>query len=357
VSRSRSGDERDRAECVVRLADQSQVGEARRTITGLARNLGFDEEACGKIGLVVSEAASNVVKHAGAGEVLAQSVDLDGSIALDLLVLDQGPGMAEPARCLRDGYSTAGTPGTGLGAISRLADSFELHSLPAVGTALWLRIHSSRDRLKSRTSRSGSEKGGVLEVAGLQVSKSGETVCGDSWAVEHHSRHSLLMVADGLGHGSYAAEASREAVRVFREHASDKPGETLDWMHRALKPTRGAAVGIAVVNLASRSLRFAGVGNISGTVYVNGTSRSAVSQNGTVGHELRRIQEFDYPFPPGALLVMHSDGLSSHWKLDRYAGLVTCNLPLIAGVLYRDFKRVRDDVTVLAAREGTWASS
>jgi anti-sigma regulatory factor (Ser/Thr protein kinase) len=357
VSRLRSGDEPDRGECVLWLADQSHVGEARRIITALARSLGFDEQGCGKIGLVVSEAVSNVVKHAGSGELLAQSVDLDGSIALDLLVLDKGPGMADPARCLRDGYSTAGTPGTGLGAISRLADSFELHSLPTVGTALWLRIHSSCDRLKSRTSRSSSKEAGVLEVAGLRASRSGETVCGDSWAVEHHSRNSLLMVADGLGHGPFAAEASQEAVRVFREHASDEPGVILDWMHRALKPTRGAAVGIAAVDVANRSLRFAGVGNIAGTVYVNSTSRSTVSQNGTVGHELRRIQEFDYPFPPGALLVMHSDGLSAHWKLDRYPGLVTRNLPLVAGVLYRDFKRGRDDVTVLAAREGEWAAS
>jgi Stage II sporulation protein E (SpoIIE) len=160
-----------------------------------------------------------------------------------------------------------------------------------------------------------------------------------------------LMVADGLGHGPLAAQASLDAVRVFREHATRGPGEILERVHPALRATRGAAIGIAEVDFSGRSLRFAGVGNIAATIFANGTSRSTVSQNGTVGHTMRRIQEFDYPFPSGALLVMHSDGLATHWQLGRYAGLEARHPALIAAVLYRDFTRERDDVTVLAARE------
>jgi anti-sigma regulatory factor (Ser/Thr protein kinase) len=351
VSRSRSGSDQERVDVFLELAEPNQVGEARRTITALARKLGFDEEGCGKVALVVSEAASNVIKHTRGGEVMAQAVDLAGELELELLVLDSGPGMADPSRCLRDGYSTGGTPGTGMGAISRLASSFELYSLPSTGTVLWIRFRCKAASGGGPARNPGARDGGLLDVAALQRPKPGEAVCGDGWAVEEGPGLYSLMVADGLGHGPLAAEAAREAVRVLRERSAFEPGEILHRTHGALRSTRGAAIGIASLNLAKRSLRFAGVGNIAGTIYANGSSQSLVSQNGTVGHEMRRIQEFEYQFPPGALLVMHSDGLSTHWRLDRYAGLANQNLALITGALYRDFKRGRDDVTILTARE------
>lgn len=99
--------------------------------------------------------------------------------------------------------------------------------------------------------------------------------------------------------------------------------------------------------------RFAGVGNISGSILGpdEGRSISMVSHNGIVGHTLRKVQEFTYEWPEGALLVMHSDGLTSHWRPRQYPGLASCHPGLVAGILYRDFNRGRDDVTVVAARE------
>jgi hypothetical protein len=124
-------------------------------------------------------------------------------------------------------------------------------------------------------------------------------------------------------------------------------------LHGALRSTRGAAVALAVVDLRSQTLRFVGVGNLAGYIFSGEESRSLVSHNGTVGHSLHKVQEFGYPFPPGSLLVMHSDGLATRWQLNAYAGLVSHHPSLIAGVLYRDFNRGRDDVTVLAARAST----
>ena len=121
-------------------------------------------------------------------------------------------------------------------------------------------------------------------------------------------------------------------------------------MHAALRSTRGAAVAAVEIDIDGGTLRYAGVGNIAGAVLANGASRSMVSHNGTVGHEARHFQEFSCPFPPGAVLVMHSDGLASRWNLDPYPGLIARDPALIAGVLYRDFQRGRDDVTVLAVR-------
>jgi hypothetical protein len=112
-----------------------------------------------------------------------------------------------------------------------------------------------------------------------------------------------------------------------------------------------------VVDFATEELRYVGVGNIAGTVYADGVSRSAISHNGTLGHGVRKIQEFSYHFPRGAALVMHSDGLATQWRLEQYPGLAVRSPGLIAGVLYRDFKRGRDDVTVIVLREETRGSA
>jgi anti-sigma regulatory factor (Ser/Thr protein kinase) len=327
---------------VVPVADPSGVGEARRVATALARRLGFDDAGCGRGALVVTEAAGNMVKHAGGGEILLRGIERGGVVGLDVLALDRGPGMTDPSRCLGDGFSTAGTPGTGLGAIARQASLLDLYTSPGAGTALLSRIWARQAPPAS---------GGLLEVGVVHLPRAGEEVCGDGWAVEQQPGRCLILVADGLGHGPQAADAARAAVRIFREHAGLDPVEIVRRIHAALRSTRGAAVAVAEVRPDAQELRYVGVGNIAGTVFAEGASRSAVSHNGTAGGEARKIQEFAYPFPKGAVLVMHSDGLATSWRLEQYAGLAARDPGLVAAVLYRDFNRGRDDVTVLAARE------
>jgi hypothetical protein len=97
-------------------------------------------------------------------------------------------------------------------------------------------------------------------------------------------------------------------------------------------------------------VRYAGVGNISAVIVTGEGTRSLVSHNGTVGHQMRKAQEFVYPWTSGALLVVHSDGLATHWKLDQYPGLLRQDPALVAAMLYRDHSRRRDDVSVVACR-------
>jgi hypothetical protein len=184
----------------------------------------------------------------------------------------------------------------------------------------------------------------------VSLPKKDEVVCGDTWAVAEDGSRTLLLVADGLGHGPSAGKAAGVAVRVFRDNVSHDPAEVLHRIHQALGSTRGAAVGLAELQPDLQLIRFAGVGNIAATILANGSTRSLVSHNGTLGHEARKFQEFTYPFSAMATLVMHSDGLASRWDLDAYPGLAVRDPALIAGVLYRDFQRERDDVTVLVAR-------
>lgn len=327
---------------VISVTETSQVGEARRTATALAARLGFSEPGCGNVALVATEAATNLVKHAREGQLLLRPLEDGAGLGIEILALDRGPGMADVDRCLHDGFSTAGTPGGGLGAISRLSSVFEIYSRPEGGTAMLARLWSAQHTPANHRPR--------FRTAAVSVPKPGETACGDAWAADQEGTRIRLMIADGLGHGPDASRAAQLAVRVFHEKPDLGPAESLRAMHPALRSTRGAAVTVVEIDLARRTLRHAGIGNVAGAVLADGGSRSLVSHNGTVGHEARHFQEFVSVFPAGAVLVMYSDGLTSRWSLDPYPGLIARDPALLAGVLYRDFQRGRDDVTVVVGR-------
>jgi hypothetical protein len=290
--------------------------------------------------LVATEAATNLVKHATGGEIVLRSLAAAEGGGVEVLALDRGPGIADIGRCLRDGFSTTGTAGTGLGALGRLSDLFDITSAAAIGTALVARV---------RSAPGGATPQAAVGVVCLPVS--GEEVCGDAWAVETFPDRTAVLVTDGLGHGSSAAVAAQEAVRVFRQTAHSEPTDVIHALHAALRPTRGAAAAVAVIDRAAGRLRYAGVGNVAGTVIGPAGRQGLVSLGGTLGHEVRKVSAFEYPWPAGGLLVMHSDGLGSQWDLGRYPGLTGRHPALVASVLYRDGRRGRDDVTVLAIRD------
>lgn len=343
------------------IVESSQAGEARRIAMAIADRLGFNETERGKVGIVVTEVANNLVRHAKDGQLLLQARTRNHIEGIEILALDKGPGIVNISECLRDGFSTAGTPGNGLGAISRLSALFDIYSVPNVGTALLTHLWASpNEALQSNgiavpegrfPSFRAVSPDSNLELGVVCLPSPGEEVSGDAWASDQSSGRSLLLVADGLGHGPLAAQASLEAVRIFRENVRLSPKQIVEAAHAALRSTRGAAMAIAEVDFERLAVRFAGIGNIAATILSPQGSYSMVSHNGTVGHEVRKIQEFVYQWPKGGLLVMYSDGLGTQWRLDRYAGLAARHPSLIAGVLYRDFNRGRDDVTVLVARE------
>lgn len=345
------------------ISESSQVGAARRAAVTLTASLDFNETRQGEIALIVTEAATNILKHAVHGELMLrvlETADPSPVMGIEVLAMDNGPGMASIHRSLEDGYSTAGTYGSGLGAISRLSDALDIYSYPGMGTVLRSELWSSG--VKRPPELRGQEDFPTREYGVVSRPKPGQEVCGDSWAVAHLPGKSLFMVADGLGHGLEASLASLEAVRQF--HGATQTGqwqgpkEVIEAMNRSMGATRGAAVAIAEVSVERGEVRFVGIGNIAGTVIMpdlthhtqhNYHAHHMVSHNGIVGHQMKKVQEFIYPWSENGLLIFHSDGLSNKWRLDSYPGLRMGIPSLIAGVLYRDFQRPTDDATVLVA--------
>ena len=326
----------------VAVNDVSQVAEARREAATVSEENGFSEDDAGRVALVATELATNLVKHGGGGEILLGSYeDGERNGGVEVVALDRGRGMSNVEACLRDGYSSAGTAGNGLGAVIRQSHVVDLASWPGVGTAVLARIQSGRPNLRCVLSQSN--------WGAVSVAMPGEAVCGDSWAVSKNGNNFTMFVADGLGHGQNAAEASVEAVRLFHRFNGHQVPTLLDYVHGGLRSTRGAAVSIARFDSDSGRVIFGGIGNVAGIVAANGDLKRMVSMPGTAGYSARKIQSFEYPFA-GGLVILHSDGLSSSWSLGRYPNLHAAHPTLIAAVLYRDFSRRRDDATVLVGK-------
>lgn len=324
----------------IRVDGPDQAGEARRSAATLARSLDLDEATAARVALVVTECANNLWKHAHGGDIVLIGLDS----GMEILALDKGPGMSSVAACFEDGYSTAGSPGTGLGAVRRAASESDIYSVAGKGTALLARI---------RTRRSAQRTFPVecLEVGGLSVPKQGEDACGDGYVVYQGADFATILVVDGLGHGPMAADCVVAAAEVFAEKHEEPLAELMAAIHGSLRVTRGAAAALARFDYQRREIRFAGIGNIAGVVYDHEKSRQMVSLPGIVGHDTRNVREFTYPWPAGELALLYSDGIATHWSLASYEGLAYRDPSLIAGVLYRDWNRGRDDATILAVRE------
>ena len=323
----------------VEVHEASDVGSARRAAARLSISSGLDEKAAGSLALVVTEAATNIALHGKDGVILLRTIANGVSQAVEMIAVDKGVGIPDMARAMSDGFSTGGTRGQGLSSIKRNSLGFDIWSSPGLGTALVARFSSGK------VADERSWGAGVICRA-----IEGEVRCGDAWAVEESSNGQLVTIADGLGHGPDAAIAAGAALKAIRDRKSRGIADILSSAHGHLRATRGAAIQIAVIDRTAGTVRSMGVGNISTSISTATGSKGIPSQPGIVGHQQPNLREVALPFAEGALLIMHSDGISARWKLDSYPGLRLRDPALVAAMLYRDFARHRDDATIVVVR-------
>lgn len=309
----------------VEIDDATQIGAARRLAARQAEAAELDALETGQLGLIVVELATNLLKHAQRGSIYMRA-EMSG--AVDVVALDHGPGM-DLERCFYDGYSTGGTSGTGLGAVRRTAAIFDAYS-DAKGSVLFARIGSVP----------GPRRGSMA------VPVAGEIESGDAWQFIPLDDGWSVAVVDGLGHGVGAAAAARPVLDSHDEYPHD-PARCLTEAHGRSHGTRGSACSIVVQRGSPPALVHAGVGNVAVSVASIGEGRGLASQNGTLGVACSAVRENRLDVPDRGLLILHTDGLSARWSLDAYAGLQVRHPQVVAGVLFRDARRLRDDATVV----------
>ncbi|RZL91477.1 MAG: histidine kinase [Variovorax sp.] len=319
--------------------DASRIGEARRHCASLAAGLGWSEVDAGRLAIVVTELATNLARHAKGGRLLI--AQRDSMHDIELISIDNGPGIPSLAQSMRDGYSTGGTAGTGLGAIGRIADSFDCHSSVPQGTVCVARVQAAGTPPQGRR---------AFELGAVCLPAPGETACGDAWAAAFDSERIALLVADGLGHGPEAARASGAAVEAFAADPFADLHVALQDVHRALQSSRGAALFCLRAKKDEPKLQYAGAGNVCGRVVSGTYDRSMVTQHGTAGLQMRRVDAAQTDWPAHSLALVHSDGIATRWDVKPWLSALGRDPSLLAALLLRDHSRVRDDATVVAIR-------
>lgn len=321
-------------------SDRSYFAILKKDIHALALTAGLTSKRVAELDIIVAEIVSNLVKHAGGGQVLAKIINDNGTLGIELISIDNGPGMTDVTRMVADGVSTTNTLGHGLGAMKRLADVFQVYSVKSWGTVILIRMFNKTPA-----------KGFKTEIRSVVVPKPGETESGDNFYSTVDKEHVKLFLGDGLGHGPDAAKAMHIAGQAFQECPYTDPVEIIRHLNTAVKRTRGLVGSVAVFELASKKWRICGVGNIITKVHNPGNSKNYLAYNGIIGLNVpNTLNAQEIAHEDGQYIVMASDGLKSRWDTSKYTSIMRYDLSILCASLIKDFARLTDDMSAAACK-------
>lgn len=329
----------------VLIEERSIASYAKREIHNEVSHAAFSERQIADIDLIVSELTSNIIKHAKGGEIHYRTdIDDTQKPVFEIISVDKGPGMADPKFMMKDGVSTTGTLGQGLGAIDRLSSLSQVYSIPGWGTILYAKV---------QTQACAPTKPGSLDVqvSALCINKPRETVCGDGYRVKKTARDVRIFFGDGLGHGADAKAAVDAAGEYFMNCYDQSPVDIIRQMHEKVRRTRGLVASIALFDKTNSQLRICGVGNTSVRIYNGLEVKNYMSFNGTVGLNIpNSLKDSTFELTKNQYLVMTTDGIRSRWNISRYPSILKFDNTILAAAIYRDNFRGNDDASVLVAK-------
>lgn len=326
-----------------RIEERSYLAYVKREIRNQVSQSLFNKNRAGEIDIIVSELASNLVKHAGNGELLYRIFQTESDATFEIISIDKGPGMSDAKGMIKDGISTTKTLGQGLGAVSRLSDTFEIFSMNNWGTIAYSKVLLKKEGPVNKSDR--------LKVRGLLIPKANEVLCGDGYATRSTRDEIHFFLGDGLGHGQYAFEAVKKAADFFLMCEESNPVDIIRQMHENVRKTRGLVAVVAVFNFKTNVWRICGVGNILARIYSGLMFKNYSSYNGIVGLTIpTSIKESVIEGEKNQYIIMCSDGLKTHWDLQKYPSILKYDATIAAAALYKDFVRRTDDASILIGK-------
>lgn len=322
----------------LKIQEPSAVAEARRRARRTANAIGLNSIKVEHAAIVATEIAQNVLRHGGGGQLLVEVFGAPSLERLHIVGYDEGPGIERIDRMMRDGETTKGSPGTGLGAMKRLADRIDIFSQPGETV------------VAAEFRRQAVRASDPCDHAGLKLAYPGERRCGDVVAARSAGEECFYFLADGLGHGAKAAIAALAARKAFFEATGKDPADILTQISDAIAGTRGAVGAVVAMNRSNNTLRYAGIGNVSSILVQGKTIRRLAVRDGLLGGRRSSPHEETVDIGDNTVLLMHSDGLTTLRTLDELTSLMQRSAPVIAASLLARFVRGRDDASILVAR-------
>jgi anti-sigma regulatory factor (Ser/Thr protein kinase) len=322
--------------------DRSYLALLKKEIHSLSIHVGFTGTTLAEIDIIVSELASNLIKHAINGEILVRVLGQAQPTGIELISIDGGPGFENAEKIFSDGYSTTNSLGQGLGAIKRLSDHVSVYSLPGWGTIVLSRVYLSGKN--PEVPRQGPHFGSVI------VPKTGEVFCGDGLFIKRNSDQYGILAADGLGHGPQAHLAVSLAIEYFKKTTDENLTDIIRGMNDALKKSRGIVGTLVTIDSKEKILKILGVGNIS-TKMFGSSAKTHLSYNGIIGSNIpNTINQQEFPVETNQLLIICSDGIKSGYDYHRYPKILKYDLSILAAAIYKDYNRKTDDTMVVIVR-------
>ncbi|HEV7332508.1 MAG TPA: SpoIIE family protein phosphatase [Flavisolibacter sp.] len=324
-------------------ADRSYFAILKKEVHALAVAAQFSARRLGEIDIIIAEIVSNLAKHAGGGELFVKLIEEKGLQGIEIISIDNGPGITDLRAMMQDGATTKNTLGQGLGAIRRLSHFFQVYTQKAWGTVLLCRVFTKELPLVR-----GPEP---VEVRSFVVPKPGEEECGDGFYYKQTKEHIKLFLGDGLGHGKEAAIAVQKAIEAFKLCPEESAVENLRYINQHVKRTRGLVATVAIFHIREQKWKICGVGNISTRFYGPSLSKSHSPYNGIVGLNMPNSmndQEIDYE--RGQCVILCSDGIKSKWDILKFPGILRNDLSLLDAVLFKEYARNTDDMSIASCK-------
>jgi anti-sigma regulatory factor (Ser/Thr protein kinase) len=327
---------------IIRVVWPEDVRQACDSARQLAAAIGFSATHSEEIVLAVNELAMNLIKHASGGSIQMSVAGREGRTGMQVEAEDSGPGIEDINRAITDGYSTAGGLGIGLGTVNRVMDEMEIHSERSAGTHIvcqrWVRP-TYEGVLVSE-----------LEFGAAMRAYRDAAENGDAFLIRQWEGHALVGVIDGLGHGQFAQRAAF-AARHYLEQHFDQPLESLfRGVGRACRATRGVVMALGRFDLAQEKLTVASVGNVEMRLIGSRQRFHPVVRRGIIGLNAPNAVSFEHPWTAESVLVLHSDGLGTHWDTADFPELQQETPSHAAYRLLAALGKPDDDATVVVVR-------
>ncbi|MGE3807993.1 MAG: ATP-binding protein [Gemmataceae bacterium] len=315
---------------------------ARRAARLLAERQGFDSTGSEEIALVVAELAWNLVKHARGGKLALTPITASGRLGIEIESVDRGPGIPAIDWALQDGVSTAGSLGYGLGTVNRLMDRLDISSEPEQGTRI---VCQKWVRTQEASATPCPLEFGVASRAHPQMD-----VNGDAFVLTRWEDNALVGVIDGLGHGPLALRAAQAARRFVETHCDQPLEEIFRGVEHECKATRGVVMALSRFDWIAGTMSFASIGNIEARLLGYQEPENFVVRRGVLGSGAPKPKVSTHRWQRQCLLVLHSDGISSHWQREDVTDFTGQSASDLAAILLRRFAKLDDDATVLVVR-------
>ena len=233
----------------------------------LSERLQFNETRKGRVGIIVSELCTNLLKYSKEGQILVRIIDRSVGLGLEFLTVDRGPGIQDLQQAMSDGFSTGTSAGIGLGAIKRQSDQFDIYSIPSRGTIVLSVIFASDTQKPPR-----------FNYGAISIPIRGEVICGDAWCLTENEDSLDILMADGLGHGPLAHEAASDAISELKKNKTHSVDQILKIIDGRLKGSRGAA--IFLLRWQSRiKIDYVSVGNVRAVIQTQEKIKTLISQS------------------------------------------------------------------------------